>query len=321
MMSHLEIQGIIPIVPTPFNKEEEIAWDDLRALIDFAAFAGACAACLPAYASEFYKLSDEERYQIVSEAVGHSAGRIPIIGQVNHASALRAIDMARKMQQCGASALCIAVPRLFPLTEHDLLRYFARVLDAISTVVIIQDFNPGGVCLSTQWIDRLHRQYPHFRYVKLEEPLMSGKVRSIREATNGGVGVITGWGGMYTIELIPAGICGVMPGLALTDVLALVFRHAVTGERHEAFRLFQRVLPQIVFSLQNIELFHHAEKLLLQARGILRETNVRDAGLELNESDKAHIEFLNTGILALLEEVGLPANPMAAARTAEKARQ
>src|SRR6058998_1850600 len=121
MMSHLEIQGIIPIVPTPFTKEEEIAWDDLRTLIDFAASAGACAACLPAYASEFYKLSDEERYRIVSEAVAHSAGRIPIIGQVNHASAMRAIDMARQLQQCGASAICVAVPRLFPLTEHDLL--------------------------------------------------------------------------------------------------------------------------------------------------------------------------------------------------------
>ena len=47
------IDGIVPIVPTPFASNEEIDSQSLRRLIDFAHAAGACAVCLPAYASEF----------------------------------------------------------------------------------------------------------------------------------------------------------------------------------------------------------------------------------------------------------------------------
>ena len=36
----------------------------------------------------------------------------------------------------------------------------------------------------------------------------TAKVRTIRAATNGRVGVLEGWGGMYMLDLIPAGICG-----------------------------------------------------------------------------------------------------------------
>lgn len=139
---------------------------------------------------------------------------------------------------------------------------------------------------------------------------MAGKVEAILEATGGAVGVIEGWGGMYMLELIPAGICGVMPGLALADVLALVFRLARAGRQREAYDAFRLVLPQIVFSLQHMELFHHAEKMLLQARGILDSTRVRAAGMELQPRDAAHIRFLNERVLEALDSLSLPRRPL-----------
>ncbi len=63
------VDGIIPIIPTPFTAEEEVDWEALRDLVEFAIAAGARAICLPAYASEFYKLVEEERRQAVVEAV------------------------------------------------------------------------------------------------------------------------------------------------------------------------------------------------------------------------------------------------------------
>ena len=50
---------------------------------------------------------------------------------------------------------------------------------------------------------------------------MSSKVTAILEATNGEVGVLEGWGGMY----------GVMPGLAVSDLLARVFHFAKKDSR------------------------------------------------------------------------------------------
>ena len=299
------IDGIVPIVPTPFTSGDDVDWSALRRLVDFAHAAGACAACLPAYASEFYKLSEAERRRVVAEAVDQASGRMPLIAQVNYPSARQAAENAKFAEEAGADAVCVTVPRLFPLPEADLLRYFDRVLSALEIPVLIQDFNPGGQTVSPAFVTTLHRAHPHFRYVKLEEAMMAPKVEAIVQETSGEVGVLAGWGGMYMLELIPAGICGVMPGLALTDLLGLVFRLASQGRPCEAYDVFQQVLPQIVFSLQHLELFHHAEKMLLQARGVLDATRVRDAGMALPPRHAEHIRFLNERLLALLDRLGM----------------
>ena len=149
---------------------------------------------------------------------------------------------------------------------------------------------------------------------------MAWKVEAIVKETGGEVGVLEGWGGMYMLELIPAGICGVMPGMAVADVLAVVFRLASSGRRQEAYDIFQMVLPQIVFSLQHMELFHHAEKMLLEARGILDTVRVRGAGMELDPRNAEHIRFLNERVLAALDRLSLPHNPvMATAKAAQDA--
>ena len=304
-----QIDGIIPIVPTPFGGEEEIDWAALGLLVDFACASGACAFCLPAYASEFYKLSEDERRALVEAAVARAAGRLPVLAQVNFTSARQAADGARAAQRAGATAIAAAVPRLFAVGERDLYRYFDRLLAAIDIPLLMQDFNPGGATVSAGLVAALHRAHPHFKWVKLEEPMMAGKVAAIQEATGGEVGVLEGWGGMYLLELVPAGICGVMPGLAIADLLARAWRLARTKNTEGAYEVFQGVLPQIVFSLQSMELFHHAEKRLLQARGLLARPTVRDLRVETDPGQDRYLEFLNAGILALLDRLGMPRNP------------
>jgi len=115
--------------------------------------------------------------------------------------------------------------------------------------------------------------------------------------------VIDGWGGTYMLELVDAGICGVMPGLAVSDLLQIVWSRARSGDKNAAYELFQGILPQITYSLQNLEFFHHAEKALLVARGVLCEPEVRDATLTVHEIDRAHINFLNQKILDLARRI------------------
>ena len=302
----LHIDGIVPIIPTPFDETEAIAWADLDRLIDFAIEARACAVCLPAYASEFYKLSEQERLEVVRRAVLRAAGRIPVIAQVNYPSSRLAIEAAARAIEAGASAIASAAPRMFALADQDIIRYFSAILESIDVSFMLQDFNPGGPSLSVSALAELNAKYPHFCYVKLEEPRLASKVEAIREATGGRLGVLEGWGGMYTLELVAAGIAGVVPGLGLTDLLHRVFHLAKSGRGREAQPIFEAVLPQIVFSLQNLELFHHAEKLLLRDRGVLSNTTVRSAALRLTQHDLDYISFLNDRIVRVAGQQGLP---------------
>src|SRR5437660_12922559 len=107
----MELNGIVPIIPTPFDLDEQIDCQALRQLLDFACAADIAAVCLPAYASEFYKLSRDERRRIIEVAVEHVDGRVPVIAQANSTSAAHAVELARFAQNAGASAVAVAVPR------------------------------------------------------------------------------------------------------------------------------------------------------------------------------------------------------------------
>ncbi len=302
------VDGIVPIIPTPFTQLGGIDLAALGSLLEFAVNARVCGVCLPAYASEFYKLLEAERRELVCEAIRILDGRLPVVAQVNHVYATYAAETARELEDAGASAISVAVPRIFPLPESDLLRYFDRILEAIAIPLIIQDFNPGGPTVSLEWVSSLHRQHEHFRYLKLEEPLMAGRVRAIADRTHGEVGVIDGWGGTFMLELMDAGICGVMPGLAVADILRVVWELGRAGNKDAAYELFHCALPQIAYGLQSLEFFHHAEKALLVARGVLQHAAVRDATLTVHELDRLHLAFLNRKIVELLREreIGVP---------------
>jgi dihydrodipicolinate synthase/N-acetylneuraminate lyase len=303
MKSKKELFGVVPIIPTPFTDKEEVDEDALRRLVDFAITGGIKAACLPAYASEFYKLTDEEKLQVVKIAVTHAAGRMTVVAQSNHPSLKVAIKLAQANVEAGADIISLAVPRIFNLPESSLKEYLAGFLKSIpDTPVLIQDFNPGGASISVPFIKELMEEHPNFKYLKLEEPLCAPKFEDIIKTTKGKVGLFEGWGGLYMLELIPLGITGVMPGLAVSDILQKVFNLRKSGEHTKAFELFEKVMPQIFFSLQNMELFHYAEKELLIARGVLDNSVARKAAYKPDASTKAYIRELNERILSLVSE-------------------
>lgn len=298
----VELRGVVPVVPTPFRADESIDLEGLSACIDFAVRCGVCAVCLPAYASEFYKLTEAERRLVVETAIRAAAGRVAVLAQSNHPSARCAAELARRHADLGADVISFAIPRQFTLPPADLLDYCCTICRAVACPVLIQDFNPGGPTVNADFARNLVDQCPNFRYLKLEEPLMSNKVRAIREATGDRVGVLEGWGGMYMPDLIPAGICGLMPGLGAADLLQKVWLLGTSRRMEEALDLFEHVLPQLVFALQSMELFLCLEKRLLAARGVLDEasTHVRRPTWTPDPETLAHGLRLNERLLKCL---------------------
>lgn len=304
MKSNAELLGVVPIIPTPFTDTEEVDEQALRGLVEFAVSNGLSGACLPAYASEFYKLTDEEKLQVVRVAVDQAAGRMQIVAQSNHPSLRIASRLAKANVDAGANVISVAVPRLFSLPEESIKEYLAGIMKAVAgTPVLVQDFNPGGASISVSLITELMNEYENFRYLKLEEPLCGPKFEAIIKTTGGRIGLMEGWGGLYMLELIPIGIAGVMPGLAVSDILQKIFELRRAGDHAKAFTIFERIMPQIFFSLQNMELFHYAEKELLIARGVLSSSKVRSASYKPDPATKAFIQELNERVILLLNDM------------------
>jgi 4-hydroxy-tetrahydrodipicolinate synthase len=304
MKNNKDLFGVVPIIPTPFTNKEDIDENALRKLVEFAIEAGVGAACLPAYASEFYKLTDDEKLRVVRVAVDQASGRLQIVAQSNHPSLKIAIRLAQENIDAGADIISLAVPRIFSLPDNSLKEYLSEFLKSVSqTPVLIQDFNPGGPSISAEFIKSLKDEHPNFKYLKLEEPLCGPKFENIIRITKGEVGLLEGWGGLYMLELTPLGIIGVMPGLAVSDILQKVFLLRKNGKTGPAFDLFEKVMPQIFFSLQNMELFHYAEKELLVARGVLDNSFSRKAAYIPDASTARYIRELNERMLQVLADM------------------
>ena len=303
-MKRAAIAGIVPVLPTPFFPDESLDLDSLRRMVDFCADQRFSGFCLPAYASEFYKLSMEERYTLVDTAVKSADGRLQVIAQSNHFSALHAAAIARRNADLGADVISVAVPRMFGISERDVYGFVAAVLEAVDLPVLVQDFNPGGPTIAADTAKRLNKAYPHFRYLKLEQPLMAPRVAEILAATDSAVGVLEGWGGMYLLEGISAGVCGAMPGLGVADLQQEIYDLAVAGDLHAAMDRFQEVLPFLVFSLQDMELFLHVEKSLLVRRSLLTHATVRAATLTPDPDTVRHVEFLVERVAGDLDRRG-----------------
>lgn len=297
------INGIVPVIPIPFDEAEEIDEMSLRRTVEWVAEQRFPAMCLPAYGSEFYKLSEGEREVVVGIALDVSGGRTPVMAQANHGSAKIAAQTAKRYERMGANIISFAVPRLFASTDMDLLRYCGRICDAVSIPVLIQDFNPGGPTIDADFIAKLSIQHGNFRYAKLEEPMIMDKLKRIRDTVGDRVGILEGWGGYYMLEAISIGAVGVMPGVPLADALQRVFTNRQQKQDLEAYDLFGSLLPFIIFALQDFELFLQIEKRLLVRRGLFARPNMRSLTYSLSPQLESHVEFLIDQVMRVLEQL------------------
>ena len=298
-MKTAQITGIVPVLPTPFDSEEKLDLRSLRKLVRFSAISGFSAVCLPAYASEFYKLTELEREMVVGTAIDAADGDVQVIAQSNHFAGIHAATLASANEEIGADVISVAVPRMFDISEEDVYKFVADVAGMTSLPVLVQDFNPGGPTISPETAKRLHSDFPNFSYLKLEQPLMAPRVAEILEATDGGVQVLEGWGGMYLLEGIDAGICGAMPALGVADILQEVYDLAVGGNRDGAMDRFQTVLPYLAYSLQNMELLLQMEKRLLVRRGLIECDTVRQTTLTLDPHTDRYADYLIDRVMPL----------------------
>ncbi len=296
----LDIQGIVPVIPIPFTENESIDEPILRAAVDFAARRKMAAICLPAYGSEFYKLSEDEREAVVSLAIDASGGRIPVIAQANHPSAKVASEVAQRYAAIGADAISFSLPRQFGAAEADLLDYCGRMANSVSCPILVQDFNPGGPTVSAEFIATAAERYGNVAYFKLEEPMILDKLTRVRERIGNRVGILGGWGGYYMLESIAGGMCGFMPGLGLCDLLDRVFRLARDSNLASAYELFGSVLPYVAFSLQDFELFLQLEKRLLAHRDVFANSRCRSLTRTLSPEVSHHADFLIEQLLVAL---------------------
>jgi 4-hydroxy-tetrahydrodipicolinate synthase len=288
------INGVFPVLPTPFAPDGAPDVAAFLRLADFAIEAGVDGVVFPGMASEVETMSAAERGALVAALGAHLGGRVPFIVGASHADPAESAARAREGQAAGAVAAMIMAP---PHAGQDIAKhvaFYAAVAEAAPGIAIMLQNAPApnGAGLSPEAVAAVTAQVPAIRTVK-EETLPCGQhVTRILAAATTLDGVMGGAGARFILDELARGACGTMPALELADAHVALWRAWQCGDRAEARRIYTLTLPLLAFQMT----FRvRATKEVLKRRGLLTHTGARAAGPKLDAGDMAEIgELLAT---------------------------
>lgn len=269
--------GVFPIVPTPFTDAGELDLDGQRRVIDCMVDQGSAGMCILANYSEQFALTDRERDMLLEVCLDHVAGRAPVIVTCSHFSTRVARERAIRAEKAGAALLMLMPPyhgALLQADEVGIFEHFARIAEAVSIPVMVQDAPLSGTTLSVDLLARMAREIPLVSYFKIETTGTAAKLRSLLDLA--GTAVSGPFDGEESITLmadLDAGATGTMPSAMLPDLIRPVVEHHAAGERAEAARLYSRILPLVNY--ENRQCGLRATKAVMVEGGIIRSDKVR----------------------------------------------
>jgi len=299
----LSARLVIPVLVTPFREDESIDEESLRNEVDFGIEKGATALCIPAFGSEYYKLSEQERLHVTELVIGHCRHRVPVWANTGFPSTRSSVEFSVNAQSLGADGVMIVAPRAVALGASELMVFFEAVCRSVQIQVMLQDADFQGGGLPVRFFVELAERCPNLQFAKLENVLPGERCQEIVRQSNGKVKVLYGWGGLRLFDGLAHGASGIMPGLALVDVYTQVLRLYNQGSVDEAKTLFYRIVPFLVFALDHIELFVQMEKRVLMRRGVIPQARMREPTLHLGELYTQLIEELVNLVVTLADDL------------------
>ncbi|MET7419630.1 dihydrodipicolinate synthase family protein [Dactylosporangium sp. NPDC005555] len=143
-------KGVIPPLVTPFDADENIDVEALRAEIRLHLAAGVQGICVTGSTGDGQMLSLEQSVTIAKVAVEEVAGAIPVIAGIIRDSTAEVIRYGKAIAETGVDALQVTpVHYLFQPDEATTIEYYRRITEATGAPVIIYNVIPYALIPAT----------------------------------------------------------------------------------------------------------------------------------------------------------------------------
>jgi 4-hydroxy-tetrahydrodipicolinate synthase len=273
------LDGIVPILQTPFREDGAPDAESLRRLVDHTLQAGAVGVIYPAVASEVHKLAPEERRDLVEVVLDTVAGRLPVIVGVSTETSEESLTLARHAQTRGATGILAQAPEKLAGDGARLREYFHTLAWGVDLMLMIQDLDWRGSGMDLSLICELFLELPTFRCIKVETAPSGPKYSRILAATEGKLHVSGGWAVTQMLDGLERGVHAFMPEGSMVAIYRTIMARYASGDREGARVLFERLLPVLAFANQHIDVSIQFFKRVLVAKGVFRTRVVREPTL------------------------------------------
>lgn len=280
MASAGSLEGVYPILVTPFDDGERFDPESFGRIVRFMADIGADGVTVLGVLGESDRVTDAERAEVIRTAVAAAEGRIPVVAGASHRGTRATVARCRMAEEFGAAAVMVTPSREAVPSEDRIFDVFLRVSQDISLPIVVQD-HPAStqVHMSVPLLLRLVDEIPAAACIKEEARPTPARIAALlRGMTGRRVPILTGLGGLYGIFDLERGSSGFMTGFAFPEVLIAMVEAARENRMEEARAIYDRFLPLIVFEQQpGIAV----RKEIFRMRGLAATATVRHPGAGL----------------------------------------
>lgn len=282
--SKVTLEGVYPILATPFTDTGEVDEASLRELVRFLLHAKVNGIALFGNASEMYTLLDRERELIADIVKDEVKGRVPLVFGSGHTGLEGAVQLSKWAQKAGADALMVLPPYMVKPDGKRMVEYFAAIAKAVDLPIMLQDAPiASGIAIPVATMVKLAKEFDNIAYVKVEAPPTTVKITEVIEQSEGRLAVFGGLNGNYYYEELCRGAVGTMPACEFPDVCVNIYEQFRAGNKDAARALFYQYLPFIrIGTIPGFAMAVHKE--VLKAGGVIRSAHVRNPNAPIDET-------------------------------------
>lgn len=293
MTAPTDLAGLLPVLETPFAADGSLDEDSFRAVAAHVRDSGARGAMFPGFASEYAKLDDAERAQLIEAFVDTVRGAPDFAAVVSvpdhgtHVAVRRAVEAV----EAGADAINILPPHFLAPGRDAVLAHVRAILAAVGSTPTIIQLAPGltGTSLTADDVAALADEFPALAAIKVESTPPGRAVEAIRAATPR-LGALVGLAGLHLPDALERGATGLQPGCSVVELYVDLWDAWTGGRRDEFDDLHRRLLPYLSVWMTGVEFVVQVEKTISRERGLIATDVCRTPGYRLDAAERRLID-------------------------------
>lgn len=293
----IRFRGLFPIIHTPFTANGDVDFDSLRSLIAYIEGKEVDGMVFPAFASEFWRLSDAEIFESTECIAKAKQSKALLILNVTAQASVPATASVREFSKIGAAAIMTLPPFLVPVSPAAVEQHLDLVLRSTTLPCLIQD-SAGltGTKLDPQVLVRLKKQHPHFSALKVDQVPTGPSITAYR-STSGleKLSYLVGYSGVQMFDSARRGAEGLMGGCGhLSEDRTML--NALFENRSDGYKAFARLAPLLNFEMQSLDMVIGVHKQLLYEAGVFSTPLCR---MPCGALDAVHLDEMKVHLRAL----------------------
>jgi len=151
-------QGVYVAMLTPFGEDGSINEEILRCMVDFQIERGVDGLFPVSSVGEIVHMTQEERVRLMEIVVDQSAGRVPVTPGVGTSHPAHSIFLAQRAKELGCSAVVIAPPHFYKISDEMVEKYYETIADAVDIPIILYNIPLFTQPLHYDVVKRLSRR-------------------------------------------------------------------------------------------------------------------------------------------------------------------